>query len=98
GSSKLLEEPANFVYWHSTPFGGSHARLPPKSAGVRVRWSWLGLFCRRGSRRLLLGCFPAAPAEQRQGILGIKGELANGLFTGCAESDVHAAVVGHAHG
>src|SRR6266576_1308303 len=58
----------------------------------------LGLLRRRRGRRLLLGCFTAAPAEQRQGVLGTEGEAANGLFTGGAQSDVDAAVVGQAHG
>src|SRR2546429_5803176 len=57
----------------------------------------LGLLRRRWSGRFLLGCFTAAPAEQRQGVLGTEGEAANGLFTGGAQSDVHAAVVGQAH-
>src|SRR5258708_28043073 len=58
----------------------------------------LGFLRRRWSGCLLPGCFTAAPAEQRQGILGTEGEAANGLFTGGAESDVDAAVVGQAHG
>src|SRR6266513_1313057 len=58
----------------------------------------LGLLRRRRSGRFLLGCFTAAPAEQRQGVLGTEGEAANGLFTGGAQSDVDAAVVGQAHG
>src|SRR6266480_7713380 len=56
----------------------------------------LGLLRRRRSGRFLLGCFTAAPAEQRQGVLGTEGEAANGLFTGGAQSDVDAAVVGQA--
>src|SRR5712691_5386551 len=58
----------------------------------------LGLLRRRRSGRFLLECFTAAPAEQRQGVLGTEGEAANGLFTGGAQSDVDAAVVGQAHG
>src|SRR6266403_2192403 len=58
----------------------------------------LGLLRRSRSGRFLLGCFTAAPAEQRQGVLGTEGEAANGLFTGGAQSDVDAAVVGQAHG
>src|SRR5438445_10018553 len=58
----------------------------------------LGLLRRRRGRRLLLGCFTAAPAKQRQGVLGTEGEAANGLFTGSAQSDVDATVVGQAHG
>src|SRR5437762_13722304 len=57
----------------------------------------LGLLRRRRRGRFPLGCFTAAPAEQRQGVLGTEGEAANGLFTGGAQSDVDAAVVGQAH-
>src|SRR5260370_10862636 len=58
----------------------------------------LGFLRRRWSGRFLPGCFTAAPAEQRQSILGTEGETANGLFTGSAQSDVDAAVVCQAHG
>src|SRR6202040_1672550 len=57
----------------------------------------LGLLRRRRSGCFLLGCFTAAPAEQRQGVLGTEGEAANGLFTSGAQSDVDAPVVGQAH-
>src|SRR5260370_13553162 len=57
----------------------------------------LGLFLRRWSGRLLLGCFTATPAEQRQGILGTEGEAADRLLTSGAQSDIHPPVVGHAH-
>src|SRR5437667_7625361 len=52
--------------------------------------------CRRGG--FLLGCFTASSAKQRQGILGTEGEPANGLFSGGTQSDVDAAVAGHADG
>src|SRR5712664_1304038 len=58
----------------------------------------LGFLRRRWSGRFLPGCFTAAPAEQRQGVLGTEGEAANGLLTGSAQSDVDAPVVGQAHG
>src|SRR5260370_16414617 len=58
----------------------------------------LGFLRRRRGGRSLPGCFTAAPAEQRQGILGTQGDPPNGLFTGGAASDVHPAVVCQAHG
>src|SRR5258708_32898840 len=58
----------------------------------------LGLLRRRWSGRFLPGCFTAAPAEQRQGILVTVGETSNGLFTGGGESDVDAAGVRPADG
>src|SRR5260370_21687887 len=76
----------------------SYESLP---AGWPCANTWplgLGLFCRRWSRRFLLGCFTAASAEQRQGILGAKGEAANGLFPGGAQGDVDAPVIGQPHG
>src|SRR5256885_4164126 len=57
-----------------------------------------GLLRRGCSCRFLLGCFTAAPTEQRQSVLGTEREAANGLFTSGAQSDVDPAVVGQTHG
>jgi len=65
------------------------ARPSPLRFGL-LRWGW--------SCRFLLGCFTAAPTEQRQSVLGTEGEAANGLFTSGAQSDIDATVVGQAHG
>jgi len=65
---------------------------------------------RLGLRRRLLGrcfgggflrfarAFPDLAAHQGQSILGVEGEAPLGLFARGAERDVHAAVVGEAHG
>src|ERR1700687_1040439 len=57
-----------------------------------------GLFLWRCRRRFLLGGFSAGPAEQGQSVLGVEREAANGLFAGGAQGNVHAPVVGQAHG
>src|SRR5216683_5594601 len=99
GPSKLSRRARLFdLVWFSvsSPEVTSYRRRCCSSAST---WPLgLGFLRRRRSGRSLPGCFTAAPAEQRQGILGTEGETANGLFTGGAESDVDAAVVGQAHG
>src|SRR5260370_1269113 len=78
--------------------------LPGSYDGFRWGWpsakAWpVGFVLFRGSwsRRFLFRCFTAL-AEQRQGILGAKGETANGLFTSGAQGDVDAPVIGQPHG
>src|SRR6267154_1206246 len=81
--------------------GLARSRHEPRPAKCTCSFAdplWLGLFRRRRSGGFLLGCFTAASTEQREGILGAEGEAANGLLAGGAQSDVDAAVVGHANG
>jgi len=74
--------------------GPSHFR-PSCSVASQLRFRFLRR-CRRCG--FLLECFTAASTKQREGILGTEGEPASGLFTGGTQSDVDAAVVGHADG
>src|SRR5258708_3476621 len=99
GPSKLSRRARLFdLVWFSVPLPEvtSYRRRCCSSAST---WPLgLGFLRRRWSGRFLPGCFTAAPAEQRQGVLGTEGEASNGLFTGGAESDVDAAGGGQAHG
>src|SRR5260370_18244783 len=99
GPSKLSRRARLFdLVWFSVP-SQEVTSYRRRCCSAASTWPLgLGLLRRRWSGRFLPGCFTAAPAEQRQSILGTEGEAANGLFTGSAESDVDAPVVGQAHG
>jgi hypothetical protein len=95
GLSQNFEEPAGMIL--SFHFPGQKARATSGRNILHLgRQLWFGFFRRRSG--FLLGCFRAAPAEQRQSVFGAKGEAADGLFAGSAQGDVDAAVVGQAHG
>src|SRR6266850_7924360 len=78
--------------------------VPPARDGHRL---WIGLLLRRGSWRLGLSSrssfsglpgFSSGSTKQSQSIFRIEGEAADRLFPRGAEGDIHAAVVGKAHG
>src|SRR5260370_3640821 len=87
----------------SIPCGLNRLRILPVTTEVcpftrlGSGFLWRRLFGRDCWRFLGAG-FSAGPAQQRQGILGVERELPSRLFSRRAQDDVHAPVVGHAHG